>query len=102
MLAPPEHLAAGLEVLYRVAVETRVVSCRAASSWRYRMRADVHQRSADLLDAVHNIPVLLRSWERCDVSMLRGDLCSCDSTWRGHPEALYQLDEIYERTLRAV
>jgi hypothetical protein len=37
---------------------------------------------ADLMDALHNIPELLRTWEQCDLELLRGMLGDYEHKWR--------------------
>lgn len=38
-------------------------------------------RIAALMDAVHNIPHLLKNWERCDQKLLRDFLLDYDNKW---------------------
>src|SRR5262245_5837122 len=61
-VAPEPYLSACLAVLDRA-----IITCR-AGNWS----ADVpHEHTADLMDAVHTIPWLIRNRERCDVAFLR-------------------------------
>ena len=36
---------------------------------------------ADLMDTIHNIPLLVGNWAECDESLLRGMLNDCDTRW---------------------
>lgn len=51
-----------MEVLYRASITCRVWG------WSGEVSAE---HLADLMDAIHNIPHLVRDWERCDVAFLR-------------------------------
>ena len=68
MLAPEPHLSACLAVLRRAILIGRKQPTEA-------------EMIADVMDAVHNIPDLIASWEHCDESRLRGSLEVCDAKW---------------------
>lgn len=77
-IAPEPYLSACLRVLYSATVEAR------ALAWDgQQVPLDEHQvqRLAELMDAVHNIPLLLSRWEDCDESLLRGMLSAYDTKW---------------------
>jgi hypothetical protein len=61
---------------------------------------DESERLADLADAVHNLPDLLRRWEDVDEPLLRGMLADFDQKW-GH-KSTCRLLVAYEDALRAV
>jgi hypothetical protein len=75
MLAPEPQLTACLQIVYRAAVIARLLG-------RSAKPADCEQ-VADLMDAVHNIPVLVRQWDKCDVKLLRAMLGEYDRKWNG-------------------
>jgi hypothetical protein len=81
MIAPEPYLSACLTVLQR-----SLLACR-MWGWAGQTAAE-HPVSpahlADLMDALHNIPELLRDWERCDVELLRGMLGDYELKWRDH------------------
>jgi hypothetical protein len=51
-----------MAVLYRASIACRMWG------WSGEVSAE---HLADLMDAIHNIPDLVRDWERCDVEFLR-------------------------------
>jgi hypothetical protein len=61
-VAPELYLSACLTVLYRATIACRV--------WGWSGQVSP-EHLADLMDAIHNIPQLIREWERCDVELLR-------------------------------
>jgi hypothetical protein len=74
-LAPEPYLSACLAVLDRA-----IVACR-AFNWS---PAASNEHTADLMDAVHNLPWLLLNWERCDVELLRtAFLQPYEEKWQG-------------------
>ena len=87
MLAPEPQLDACLQIVYRASVIARMLGRRAG--------AKDHEQIADLMDAVHNIPVLVRQWDKCDVALLRSNLESYDRKWNG--ALLREYDDIVEK-----
>lgn len=83
MLAPEPQLSACLRVLYLATIEARVIG------WH---KGD-YDKLAALMDAVHNIPLLMKEWERCDESLLLAMLKDYDETWGG------ALRDEYERVI---
>jgi len=77
-LAPAPQLAACLEVLYRAAIDARMLGYEGHESGLAPQRCD---QLAALMDAVHEIPHLLGDWDRCDESLLRGILDFYDQRW---------------------
>jgi hypothetical protein len=73
-VAPEPYLSACMAVLYRSAIFCRVWG------WSGEVSAE---HLADLMDAIHNIPELVRHWERCDVELLRGMLGDYECKWAG-------------------
>jgi hypothetical protein len=90
MFAPDPKLAACLHVLYRAAVDARLLGWKGEQEGLTR---DESRRLADLMDAVHNIPTLAADWERCDERLLRGMLGDYDARHRG------ALLDAYDRTV---
>ena len=82
MLAPEPYLSACLEVLYRASIYTRSNHVEPEAVF-------------DVMDAVHNIPHLIQSWESCDEALLRQFLKDCDAKWPTGLLAAY--DFILER-----
>jgi hypothetical protein len=70
-IAPEPYASACLAVLQHAIVRARLIAYR-----------DKHDRLADLMDAVHNIPDLLQRWEQCDERLLRSFLAEFDRKWR--------------------
>ena len=95
MFAPDPKLAACLHVLYRAAIDARLLGWKGEQEGLTR---DESKRLGDLMDAVHNIPVLAASWERCDEQLLRNMLSDYDTRHGG--ELLVAYDRIIaERTI---
>jgi hypothetical protein len=96
-LAPEPYLSACLRVLYVAALEARLIGYAGAKSG---LSADESQRLADLADATHNIPDLLRRWEEVNESLLRGMLADFDRRWGA--KSTCRLLVTYEGVLGAV
>ncbi len=74
-VAPEPYLSACLTVLYRASIACRVWG------WSGQVSAE---HLTDLMDAIHNIPDLVREWERCDVEFLRRSfLLAYQEKWAG-------------------
>lgn len=71
MIAPEPFLSAYLGVLRSALLEAR------RSAWS----KEPHEKLADLMDAVHNIPELLNHWETCIEPCLRESLELYDRKW---------------------
>ena len=75
MLAPEPYRSACLTVLYRAVLHARLMGFSEAVNATHL---------ADLMDAVHNIPDLVRNSERCDIELLRtAFLKAYDDKWTG-------------------
>jgi hypothetical protein len=85
--APDPNLLACLEVLYRAIVDARSLAWSGANN-KDQLSAKRDEQIADLMDAVHNIPLLLLRWGRCDESVLRRFLESYDEKWPGEGRSL--------------
>lgn len=73
MLAPEPFLSACMTVLYRALLHARLMGFSGAVDAAHL---------ADLMDAVHNIPDLVRNWERCDIELMRtAFLKAYDEKW---------------------
>jgi hypothetical protein len=72
MVAPEPYLSACMTVIYRAVLHARLLG--------YSGTVDA-AHIADLMDAVHNIPDLVRNWERCDIEMLRVFLKDYEEKW---------------------
>jgi hypothetical protein len=86
-----------LRVLYAATLEARLIGYAGAEGG---LSAEESLRLADLADAVHNVPDLLRRWEDVDESLLRGMLADFDVKW-GH-KSTCRLLVTYEDALGAV
>jgi hypothetical protein len=74
-VAPEPYLSACLAVLYRASITCRMWG------WSDAVSAE---HLADLMDAIHTIPNLVREWERCDVEHLRQSyLMAYQQKWAG-------------------
>ncbi|MGD0901136.1 MAG: hypothetical protein ABR915_25180 [Thermoguttaceae bacterium] len=71
-LGPPDELERYLEFIYRVMLTARVMGWQAAPA----------EQIADLMDAVHNLPVLLRRWDDFDKGLFREHVAEYDKKWR--------------------
>jgi hypothetical protein len=89
-LAPAPQLAACLEVLYRAAINSRILGYEGHDRGLTPQQSD---QLAALMDAVHNIPHLVADWDRCDESLLRGMLRDYDDRWSS------ALLDTYDRTV---
>jgi hypothetical protein len=76
MLAPEPYLSACLEVLHRAAVHARLLGWQGETGG---LTAEQSAELAELMDAIHNIPHLIQSWEHCDEKLLRACLDSFDT-----------------------
>lgn len=76
--APEPYLSACLRVLYSATVEARALAWDGLQTPPNEQEV---QRLAQLMDAVHNIPLLITRWEDCDQSLLRGMLSAYDAKW---------------------
>ena len=96
MFAPGPKLAACLYVLYRAAIDARLLGWKGEHEGLTR---DECRRLGDLMDAVHNIPGLAADWERCDERLLRAMLADYDARHSG--ALLFEYDRIFaEYSLR--
>ena len=96
-LAPEPYLSACLRVLYVATLEARLIGY---GGHERGLSPDDSDRLADLADAVHNLPDLVRRWEEVDERILRGMLEDYDKKW-GH-RSTCRLLVAYDDTLRAV
>jgi hypothetical protein len=71
-LAPADKLERYLEFLFQVILTTRFMG------WN---KPAASEEIADLMDAVHNLPDLLRNWELFDESLFREYLGQFDKKW---------------------
>ena len=86
MFAPGPKLAACLAVLYYAAIDARVLGWKGEQEGLSR---EPSKQLADLMDAVHNIPVLAADWERCDEQLVRAMLRDYDERHAGHLAETY-------------
>lgn len=100
MLAPQPFLSACLDVLYAATIQARLLGYAGVSSVRHRLRRRNAQQITDLMDAVHNIPILLASWEKCDEALLRGTLKTYDDKWCG--ASSIRLHDKYQQALSRI
>ena len=69
---------AALAVLHRAILAARMLGYEGSS---HGLSAEKSSQLADLMDAVHNIPHLLTTWETCDESLLVSMLKTYDEKW---------------------
>ena len=81
MIAPEPYHRACLAVLYAATVHARCLGWSGIGQLRRRLSKNHQQQLVDMMDAVHNIPVMLLSWENCDEQRLRDDLHRYDKKW---------------------
>jgi hypothetical protein len=94
--APEPYLAACLRVLYVAVLEARLIGYAGSEHGL----SSESNRLADLADAVHNVPDLVRRWEEVNERLLRGMLADFDKKW-GH-KSTCRLLVAYEDALNAV
>ncbi len=75
-------------------VVVRAVLTARSEAWGSHVNPD---RLADLMDAIHNIPILVQHWETCDQDLLKEMLMAYESKWKEGPP----LREIYEQAMAA-
>ncbi len=85
-LAPAPQLAAVFQVLYQATLLARMMGWHGSETGLTSAQAD---QLADLMDAVHNLPGLAQSWERCDEALLRGMLRDYDTRWQAGLLTIY-------------
>ena len=90
MFAPDAKLAACLYVLYRAALDARLLG------WKGEQEGGLTRQEsnqlADLMDAVHNIPGLAANWQPCDDKLLPDMLGDYDARHGG--ALLFEYDRI--------
>jgi hypothetical protein len=87
-LAPEPYLSACL-----VTIREAVLGAR---FYMWRQSAPPEQ-IADLMDAIHNIPSLMKDWENCDIERLRDSLEAYDAKWAtGQSWLLAAFDRVIE------
>src|SRR5687768_15414853 len=90
--APEPFRSACLEVMYYAVLEGRYLAWGNARLFN-RLSSRRQEEIADRMDAIHNIPHLMRDWERCDQQWLRETLRSYYAKW---PSAGWaRLERIY-------
>lgn len=67
MLAPEPYLSACLDVIALAVLEAR-------STAMLSRAPESLDAIAELMDEIHNLPTLIRQWERCDEAGLRASL----------------------------
>jgi hypothetical protein len=72
MIAPEPYLSACMRVVYRALLHARLMGWSGSVDSKHL---------ADLMDAVHNIPDLVRHWEDCDTERMRAFLKNYEETW---------------------
>lgn len=90
--APEPQMRACLAVLYYAAIEARLLGNEGAE---VGLAANRSAQLADLMDAIHNIPRLLLTWEDCDESLLLGMLKDYDRSW----SPIMNLGQLYDEVV---
>jgi hypothetical protein len=83
-LAPEPYLSACLEVLRQATIHARLIGYAGHDAGLTPEQSDC---LADLMDAVHNIPDLLKRWGECDERLLRSFLETFDEKWQDRTSA---------------
>ena len=83
-LAPEPYLSACLEVLLQATIHARLIGYDGHDTGLTPAQSDC---LADLMDAVHNIPDLLKRWEECDEPFLRSFFEAFDQKWEKQTSA---------------
>jgi hypothetical protein len=96
-LAPEPYLSACLEVVYRATINARHLG---TTGRRSGITPGDAARLDDLMDAVHNLPRLVRRWETVNEGLIRGMLKDFDDRWSEITS--FELLPIYERALLGV
>ena len=78
--APEPFRSACLVVMYRAMLQARALGWRLMSGGDAAASVNPEQ-IADVMDAVHNLPGLMRNWDGCDQDLLRGMLETYDAKW---------------------
>jgi hypothetical protein len=71
-VAPEPYFSACLQLLFDA-----ILACR-AGHWSEQFS---HEHTADLMDAIHNIPSMIQNWETVDVEYLRAGLTQYERKW---------------------
>ena len=80
MIAPHPFLTACLEVLYEAAISARMAAWTGMRDETTDPKPNLDY-IASVMDAVHNLPKLLKRWESCDEAMVRDYLKQHDDRW---------------------
>jgi hypothetical protein len=86
------------EVMYRAVLHARIIGNGARFSIRYRFGNQWCSHIADLMDAVHNIPIYLRRPENANLDLLLCALDNYDQKWNRNNGGI-GLRQIYEKAL---
>lgn len=84
--APEPYFSACLEVLYFATLIARNLGW--AGEQGLAVQPDKFRQLAVLMDAVHNLPVYVGSWECCDEQLLRAGLARYDELCGDGPRLL--------------
>ena len=96
--APEPYLTACLEVLTEAILGARRIGWE--GQYHGGLSVEAADELADLMDAVHNIPIYLNHWERCDESMIRKFLERWEDKWTGKGTTRHSLIRTYQRALQ--
>lgn len=96
-LAPEPHLSACLETLYFALIHVRHVG---VTGRRSGISVGDAARIDEIMDAVHNLPRLVRHWEKVDEERILLMLADFDMKWA--EVTSFELLPIYRRALLGV
>ncbi len=72
-----------LNLLYLATTHVRSLAWSGSGSIRTRLSRSHQEQIADLMNAVHNLPLLLINLDKLDEARLREDLQKYDEKWSG-------------------
>jgi hypothetical protein len=78
VIAPDAKLRACLQALYVAVLEVRVIGWKGMEGG---LTEHESEQVADLMDAVHDLPGLILSWEHCDEKLLCQMLADVDAKY---------------------
>lgn len=96
-LAPEPYLSACLETVYFAVTQARHMG---VTGRRSGIAVGDAARLDELMDAIHNLPRLVRRWENVDEERIRAVLADFDAKWA--QVTSFELLPIYQRALLGV
>jgi len=98
MIAPEAEMHALTQLMYRVIINARLIAW-GNSKLINRIKSSSNEHLADLMDAIHNVPIYLDKWEDWDEKMFLTILGCYDDKWTDRSGI--NLTEIYHHELES-